>query len=250
MRRHLAKSICVALIGAFFFFIMNGPGSGLSRPLQDEIRFTPPPGEETPGVKQMIDEAQSSLERGETDATGLLTSFIYLRVHAFPRFRELIRKHAKPNATIVIPSEPGDALMVSGVIRDKRGTPINGALIYVYQTSSRGWYSDKAPHISGMAGDEKFARLFGYLKTGADGKYQFRTIRPAGYPRSDLPAHIHVEIETPDKQRRTLITEIQFEDDPRLTPEMRARSAREHLKIFPVSRGADGSQSVSADFQL
>ena len=101
-----------------------------------------------------------------------------------------------------------------------------------------------------MAGDEKYARLFGYLTTNQNGQYEFRTIRPAGYPRSNLPSHIHIEIEIAGVEPRTFISEIQFEDDPRLTKEMRDRALRERLSIFPVKRAANGVQRVDADFRI
>ena len=148
------------------------------------------------------------------------------------------------------PQEPGEPLVVSGTIRNQQGEPIKGALIYVYQTSAKGWYSDKAPHISGVAGDEKHARLFGYLTTNQDGQYELRTIRPAGYPHSNLPSHIHIEIEVAGNEPRTFISEIQFEDDARLTREMRDRASRERLFIFPVKRDANGVQRVNADFRI
>jgi protocatechuate 3,4-dioxygenase beta subunit len=226
-----------------------------------EPRFTPPPAEETPAIKVLIDRAQASLTNNKTPASALLANPEYLPAHEWPRFRKLIREHANANqVTIVTPQEPGEALVVNGTIRNQRG-PVKDALIYVYQTSAKGWYSDKAPHISGNSGDEKHARLFGYLTTNEKGEYEVRTIRPAGYPRSNLPAHIHVEIvgaprkaatngSAAERESSTLISEIQFDDDPRQTPEMRARAARERSLIFPVTRSADGVQHVTADFQL
>ena len=216
----------------------------------EEPRFTTPPGEETREIKDLIDKAQASLSSGRTN-NNLLTEPGFMPAHEWPRFRKLIREYAKANqTTIVIPQEPGQPLLVSGTIRNKRGQPIKGALIYVYQTSSKGWYSDKAPHISGMAGDEKHARLFGYMRTNQSGEYELRTIRPAGYPRSILPAHIHIEIEVGGDEPGSLISEILFEDDPRLTPEARERAMRERLPIFPVQRVANGAQRVRADFQI
>lgn len=227
-----------------------------------EPRFTPPPGEETPAIKILIDRAQASLGGNKTTSSALLVNPEYLQAHEWPRFRKLIRDHANANQIIIVtPQEPGEPLVVTGTIRNQRGEPVKGALIYVYQTSAKGWYSDKAPHVSGNSGDEKHARLFGYLTTNEKGEYEVRTIRPAGYPRSNLPAHIHVEIASPssgdaatngaaDNERRTLISEIQFDDDPRQTTEMRARAARERSLIFPVTRTADGVQQVKADFRL
>ena len=220
-------------------------------PATSEPKFTPPPGTETLEIKKLIDQAQAALESGKTKPVSLLTNPVYMPAHEWPRFRKLIRQYAQDSqAIIVTPQEPGEQLVVSGTIRNQQGEPIKGAIVYLYQTSAKGWYSDKAPHISGMAGDEKHARLFGYLITGQDGQYELRTIRPAGYPNSNLPAHIHIEIEVGGARPHTFISEIQFEDDPRLTPEMRARSQREKLFIFPVTRDAQGIQRVKADFRI
>ena len=125
-----------------------------------------------------------------------------------------------------------------------------GALIYVYQTSAKGWYSDRAPHISGMSGDEGHARLFGYMTTGPDGTYGFRTVKPSGYPGSDLPGHIHVEIERPGSRAAHLVTEIRFDDDPRMTPQMREQSRRDGYVICPVMRVGEGELRVTADFTV
>ena len=140
---------------------------------------------------------------------------------------------------------------------DLDGILLNNAYGNVIGNAQPG--SDAGNLISGNSGDEKYARLFGYLTTNQDGQYEVRTIRPAGYPQSNLPAHIHVEIEvrepapgaangTTANEPRMLISEIQFDDDPRQTKEMRARAARDGSLIFPVTRAADGAQHVKADF--
>ncbi|MEK6336427.1 MAG: hypothetical protein AABM67_15985 [Acidobacteriota bacterium] len=216
----------------------------------DEPRFTSPPAEESATIKNLIDQAQTNLASGKATPLNLLTDPAFMSAHEWPRFRKLIRDNAKDNQlTIVTPQEPGDSLLVSGLVRDKQGQPLKGALIYVYQTSAKGWYSDKAPHISGNSGDERHARLFGYLKANQAGQFEFRTIRPAGYPRSDLPAHIHIEIATAGAESYSLISEILFDDDPRLTPEMRERATHERFLISKVERGS-GGQRVKVDFQV
>ena len=216
----------------------------------NEPRFTTPPGVETPEVKKLIDKAEASLRSGDTTASSLLTNPEYMPAHEWPRFRQLIRAQATANQlTVVTAQEPGDPLVVTGTIRDKQGAPLKGALIYFYQTSGKGWYSDNAAHISGNSGDQKHARLFGYLNTNQNGQYEFRTIRPAGYPNSNLPAHIHIEIAVPGGEPHTFISEILFADDPRLSSDVRERSLREGLVIFPVTRATNGEWRVQADFQ-
>lgn len=214
-------------------------------------RFTPPPGPETPEIKILIDRAQAQLENHGASNSELLSAQSFMPGHEWPRFRALIRKHAQPSKTVIVSAqEPGEPLVVSGLVRNKQQTPLGGATVYFYQTSSRGWYSDKAPHISGMGGDQRHARLFGYLQTNPAGAFEFSTVRPAGYPRSTLPQHIHVEISSPDTGSRVRVTEIQFEDDPRLTAEMRQESLNQRFQVCRVIREAGGVQRVSVEFQI
>jgi hypothetical protein len=85
------------------------------------------------------------------------------------------------------------------------------------------------------------------LAFGGGGRYEFRTIRPAGYPATDLPAHIHVQVDSAGGRARSYVTEIRFDDDPRLTPAWRERSRQEGCLIGQVKRGADNIQGVIAD---
>ena len=98
-----------------------------------------------------------------------------------------------------------------------------------YQTDSRGWYSADRPHVEANEGDRRHARLFGYVITGADGKFELITVKPSGYPNSDLPAHIHIEIEA--KGYDNLISELLFDDDPRLEGDRRKRSIQEGFEV-------------------
>ena len=239
------KSTVRRCLGAFFLASL-WVSVACAQP-ESGARLTPPPGEESPEIRGLIDRAQAALAAGCT-VSKLLTDASFMPAHAYPRFRSLIREKAPVGTVTLVPtSEPGQRLRVQGTVRDAAGRPLPGALLYVYQTSAKGWYSDKAAHISG--GDTRHARLFAYLRTDAAGRYEIQTIRPAGYPESDLPAHIHVRIEAAGDPPRTYVTEIQFDDDPRLTPEWRERSRQDRVLIVPV-RGAGGVQSVVADFQL
>jgi protocatechuate 3,4-dioxygenase beta subunit/tetratricopeptide (TPR) repeat protein len=217
---------------------------------RNQNRFTPPPGQETDAVKKLIDEAEAALGAGKS-ATEVLTDPSFLPAHPWPRFRKLVRESAKSSqATIVTPQEPGTPLTVVGQVVDKDGQPVIEATVYVYHTSARGWYADQAAHFDAREGDRKHARLFGYLRTDRQGRFELRTIRPAGYPDSDLPAHIHVEITPVSKDFATLVTEIQFDDDARLTPQWRQRSQQEGFQIAKVGTDAEGRQKVKVRFQL
>jgi protocatechuate 3,4-dioxygenase beta subunit len=111
-----------------------------------------------------------------------------------------------PQITIADANEPGERLVMSGTIfQPDDKTPAEGIVLYVYHTDATGYYNkDDDPYNP---------RLRGWMKTGADGKYEFRTIKPAPYPRRDTPAHIHAQIYS-DKIPEYGIDEYWFEGDP------------------------------------
>jgi protocatechuate 3,4-dioxygenase beta subunit len=242
----------LALIGAFSFWggefpfaLGQSPASG-----GDLTRFTQAPGEETEAVQKLIDQAKAALESGKS-TTIILTDPSFLSAHEWPRFRKLIRQSASSwRTTIVTPNEPGKPLVVTGRVVDGEGRPVKEAVMYVYQTSAKGWYSDRAAHVSAHEGDRKHARLFGYLKTDAEGRFEVHTIRPSGYPDSDLPAHIHVEVELTEKGLGSLVTEIQFDDDSRLTAAWRKRSQQEGFVIGKVIKDSENQHKVEIELKI
>jgi protocatechuate 3,4-dioxygenase beta subunit len=109
--------------------------------------------------------------------------------------------------------EPGQRLVVSGVVVDAAGTPIPGASLYVYQTDGEGYYGVKP------VTDSRNPRLKLFLRSDARGAWSFETIKPGSYPSSDVPGHIHFEVTAPGRAAR--IFEIVFEGDPLVTAQMR-----------------------------
>ena len=142
---------------------------------------------------------------------------------------------------IVSTEEPGEPLIVSGVIYGQDGKmPVEGATVYVYQTDAKGYYNQGK-----QTGPP---RLQGRMRTNSSGKYEYRTIRPGGYPNSRIPQHIHYEIAAPGYQKE--VTEIFFADDPRLTNEDRADAKKKGPPIVTLQRGKDGVLRCVANFSL
>lgn len=56
-----------------------------------------------------------------------------------------------------------------------------------------------------------------WVKSDANGKYSIYTVRPAPYPNSDIPAHIHPAIKEPGISKEYYIDEFVFDDDKLLT---------------------------------
>jgi len=179
---------------------------------------------------ESIKNINSKLRAGETTISNVLSDPSFMPLHSLTPFREIIRQNAKPEKIkISTVNEPGTAITVKGIILGASGNPLVNNLVYVYQTSTEGWYSDSAPHILKNEGDRRHARLFGYFRTGPNGDFELATIKPNGYPNSSLPAHIHIEILL--NSDRNFITELLFDDDPRLVGDIRTRSVAERFII-------------------
>lgn len=179
---------------------------------------------------ELIRRIDERLSKVETTVTKVITDSSYMHLHSLTAFREVIKKHALPEKIKINPdNEPGTAITIKGIVTDRQGNAQTNKLVYVYQTSAMGWYSDTGVHIRQNEGDRRHARLFGYFKTDGFGKFEFKTIKPAGYPNSGLPAHIHIEVTV--TRTSSIITELQFDDDPRLTGTIRERSLKEHFLV-------------------
>jgi len=178
----------------------------------------------------LIKVAEEKLKSNKATISQILTDKKFDALHPETSFREIIEKHCKAETiSIATDTIPGRKIKVIGKVIDNDGKPVVGALVYLYHTDSRGWYAADAPHVSMNEGDMRHARLFGYVKTDKEGKFELHTIKPAGYPKSDLPAHIHVHVEAVGY--RCFVTEFLFDDDERLVGKIRENSIRNNLMI-------------------
>lgn len=179
----------------------------------------------------LLNDIESKLKDGSSSVSGILTDKNYLSLHPQTSFRELIKKYCTASpAKITIDSEPGKKTKILATLKDENGKSIAGAIVYFYQTDAKGWYAADRPHVGGNSGDQRHARIFGYAKTDAAGNFELHTVKPSGYPQSDLPAHIHVEVnDLPSYQ--PIITEFLFDDDERLVGNLRTNAQRDRFMI-------------------
>lgn len=124
-------------------------------------------------------------------------------------------------------TEPGVGLQLSGVVTDRAGEPRAGVVVYAYQTGSDGRY----PMQSMATPAARHGRLRGWAVSDAAGRYVFDTVRPGGYPGTDIPQHIHLQVIEPGRCTYYL-GDVLFTDDPRLS---RAWHTRES-----TARGGSG----------
>jgi len=116
----------------------------------------------------------------------------------------------------------GEPMRVHGRILDTEGNPIAGARIDVWQANDEGFYDVQ------QKGIQPDFNLRGVFRTGPDGRYHFRGVKPKFYPIPDdgpvgkllsalgrhpfRPAHLHYIIEADGFDR--LVTHIFDPDDP------------------------------------
>ena len=194
------------------------------RPTEDEfeagMRFLVGIGQATSEVKNEVVLAADVL--GISTLVGLLNNPIGCGQTAAALLGPFWRGNAPRyplGANLVQSPTPGLPLFVSGAVRDIDGRPVAGADVDVWHASPVGLYDNQDPEQAEM-------NLRGLFTTDAEGRFDFRSVRPAGYPvptdgpagdllRAQLrhpyrPAHLHFMITKPGF--KTLITQI-FADD-------------------------------------
>jgi protocatechuate 3,4-dioxygenase beta subunit len=89
-------------------------------------------------------------------------------------------------------AEPGAPMLISGRVTDARGQPAAGVVVYAYQTNAKGVYPTSKANLGRAS--HRHGLLRAWALTDAQGRYAFDTIRPAGYPGTDLPEHVHMHV--------------------------------------------------------
>jgi protocatechuate 3,4-dioxygenase beta subunit len=109
----------------------------------------------------------------------------------------------------------GRVIHLTGRVLDAQGAPVPGAKIEIWQANSKGRYAhpvDRSPAPL----DPNF-QGFGTQLTDADGRYRFRTIKPAAYPVNPMnPVQVrapHVHFDVTGRNSR-LVTQMYFPDEP------------------------------------
>ena len=115
----------------------------------------------------------------------------------------------------------GEPTLIHGRLVDEHNAPVAGALIEVWETANNGMYEGQDP-------DQPESNLRGKFRSGPNGEYAFKTIKPTSYPiPSDgpvgkmlhatgrhpmRPAHVHFMIDAPGYD--TLTTALYSAGDP------------------------------------
>lgn len=188
--------------------------------------------------------------------TALVIALVTLAASSTPaaQDREFARAYERAQAAkpatvgsvsrIAAENEPGAPLVINGRVYQADGrTPAAGVTVFAYQTDATGVYDvpSNGPHSW---------RVKGWAVTDAEGRFQFRTIRPASYPNATVPQHVHLHLEGPNLPRRWT-TELEFDDDPKMTTRNREMSRQAGMfgGVRPVTR-RDGVDHVEINLKI
>jgi catechol 1,2-dioxygenase len=122
--------------------------------------------------------------------------------------------------TLLRSPTPGPALLVHTRVSDREGRPVAGAEVDVWHSSPEGLYENQDPSQAEM-------NLRGRFVTDEGGRFDFRSVKPAGYPipidgpvgelvratgrHHYRPAHLHFMIYK--RGFKTMISQIYSPDD-------------------------------------
>jgi catechol 1,2-dioxygenase len=118
---------------------------------------------DTLGVSMLVDAINHRKPAGATEST-VLGPFHVAGAPALPMGANIAQIDA------------GEPTFISGRVTDPDGNPIEGAELDVWQASEAGFYDVQQPD------EQPEYNLRGRFRTGPDGRYWFRTVKPAPYP--------------------------------------------------------------------
>jgi protocatechuate 3,4-dioxygenase beta subunit len=136
----------------------------------------------------------------------------------------------------------GQPVWIDGTVSNPQGEPLAGAQVEIWQCDADGHYD----HPGDGARADKAFQGFGRVVVGSDGRYRFRSIRPAAY--SGRTPHIHVKVRL--GQRELLTTQLYVQDDPGNSRDVLWRNLRpadRDALTMPFRSAADG---LSATFPI
>lgn len=133
----------------------------------------------------------------------------------------------------------GQPAWLEGSVSDPEGRPLRGAQVEIWQCDQAGHYHH--PGDGGRA-DPAF-QGFGRVTVDAEGRYRFRTLRPAPY--SGRTPHIHLKVRL--GPRELLTTQVYVAGEPGNARDLlwrRLDEAGRAALTVPFTPGADGLKAL------
>jgi catechol 1,2-dioxygenase len=160
--------------------------------------------------------------------------------------------HTENGGSIVRSPTPGAALFGTGLVRNGKGEPLAGVEVDIWQASPAGMYENQDETQADM-------NLRGKFTTGRDGRFSFRSVKPAGYPvpvhgpvgqllkaqkrHPYRPAHLHFLLHK--KGYKTLVTQVFVDDDKYLESDVVFGVTRPLVGGFTQQKGKAPASDVT-----
>ena len=183
--------------------------------------------------------------RGQTETTANLLG----------PFWRMNSPRTENGGSIIRSPTPGAPLFVNCVVRDQQGRPVAGAEVDVWHSSPEGLYEQQDETQADM-------NLRGKFTTDAQGRFGFRSVRPAGYPipvdgpvgdllraagRHNMrPAHLHFLIFKDGF--KTLISQVYVKGDPHLDTDVQFGVTRALVGDYVRHDGGAPAADVSGEW--
>ena len=158
-------------------------------------------------------------------------------------------------ASLLQAPTPGAPLVFRGLVLDQNKTPVQGAEIDVWHSSTVGLYENQDPSQPEM-------NLRGIFVTDAQGRFGFSSVKPAGYPvpndgpageflkaqkRHNMrPAHLHFMVYKPGF--KTIASQVYVQDDPYLETDSQFGVTK--ALIGDYKKQPDGSYALTFTFTI
>lgn len=144
----------------------------------------------------------------------------------------------------------GEPIVVRGVVQDRHGKPLPGAVVEVWQASAAGQYNHSGDRNEKALLDNNF-QFWGRAVVGMDGKYSFTTVIPGTYP-GRMGRHIHFRVESEGHSR--LSTQCYFaefgEDNAQDVLYKRLDSKEQKLLTVELEKPSDQQLPRAGDFPI
>jgi protocatechuate 3,4-dioxygenase beta subunit len=141
----------------------------------------------------------------------------------------------------------GKAINVVGRIVDRRGNPVRGARVELWQANAGGRYDHPGDSASKIPVDPNF-QGFAALVSDRDGHFRFRTVKPGAYaiPGGQVRTpHIHFDIRG---QAERLTTQMYFPGEPLNERDIILRTADPRASVISRSVAALSGDPGTATF--
>jgi catechol 1,2-dioxygenase len=195
-------------------------------------------------VEHVVEEVANADRKG---AVGTIEGPYY--IPGSPEFRS---QAALP----VREDEQGTPFLFQGTVTDLDGAPLEDARVELWHADDEGYYSQFAPGIPDW-------NLRGTVLTGPDGRFAFRTIKPAPYQiptdgscgaliaaagwHAWRPAHLHLKVSAAGK--RLVTTQLYFSGGDHVDTDV-AQAVKPELVLHPTPAAAGPGEEVTYDFAL